>query len=221
MHLQSTLKNVKWLIVLFVSIVSTLLIVPAPSVTAQSGETTTSDPAPGQENWCLNGERWDDGRCVVPNDPALTRYYFLSGWCGAQVELGNYDGSVEDCVIGVAEPESAPKFSTDGSLNFDLVDESGELACTIVYESDTGKVTSLAQWDDQYHNQSQILFFTDLPGLENFAVSITDYAQEAGTVSATDPNKTLTRAEASIQQRDANGDSSGVIGPVDCELIEE
>jgi len=71
------------------------------ATTTTTTNTTSSDgTASGQENWCLNGGPWDDGRCIVPNDLGLQNYWFFSGWCQAQVELGNYNGTVNDCLNG-------------------------------------------------------------------------------------------------------------------------
>lgn len=49
------------------------------------------------DNWCFEGQPWGDGRCNDP-DPFVTDYMWLAGWCHAQVENGNLDMTVDECM---------------------------------------------------------------------------------------------------------------------------
>lgn len=114
---------------------------------------------------------------------------------------------------------TAATTTTITTFNYDLVDlDDEEFACTIIYDKYTGVVLSLAEWDDEYDNQSQVVWFTPLPGLFNYAVSIDDKDERAGILKTTDPYKTFDRASASLLQRE-DGESVGTIGPFDCERI--
>jgi len=216
------------------------------TTTISNTTNTTTTVQPGHENWCLNGGPWDDGRCIVPGNEALQNYWFFAGWCNAQVQLGNYIGSVDDCLNGrgsMRAPGSSSSASTNSSsstssepdiiatitaattttittFDYDLVDRDGEeFACTVVYDKFTGVVLSLAEWDDEYDDQDQVIFFTDLPRLFNYPVNLGKKDEQAGILNTTDPYKTFSRASASIQLRDDEGDGVGVIGPVDCKMI--
>lgn len=204
------------------TIVQIIVITATPSSTTTqtttTNTTTTVTVAPGEENWCLNGGPWDDGRCIVPGDPFLQDYWFLAGWCNAQVELGNYMGSVDDCLNGIGGMRDSMTTST--AFNFDLVDSDAEFACTIIFDKDTGVVTSLARWDEAYDEQGQVIFFTNLPDLANYAVNLDEDDTQAGTTGLTLPHKTFSHASAKIQQRDSEGMETGSIGSIDCARIE-
>lgn len=205
------------------------------SVNTTTPVNTTTSAAPGHENWCSNGGPWDDGRCIVPNDLALQSYWFFAGWCNAQVQLGNRSGSVDDCLNGVTGQNA--NLNTTGTtttttttttgiasvttLDYGLVDlDDDEFACTVVYDKDTGTVVSLAEWDDDYDDQTQLIFFSNLPNLTAYAVDLDDDDERGGIITVTDPYKTLRRAEASIKSReDDDDDRMTPVGPVDCELI--
>ncbi len=200
------------------TIVQVIVVTATPSSpTTYTPSTTTTTVASGQENWCSNGGPWDDGRCIVPGNTFLQDYWFLAGWCNAQVQLGNYQGSVDDCLNG-AGTMNVP--TTVTTFNYDLVDDDQEFACTIIYNKATGTVTSLAVWDDEYEEQDQVIFFTNLPNLFTYAVNLNETDEKAGITKITDPYKTFSRASAKLKMRDEEGDISGQVGIVDCDRIE-
>lgn len=54
------------------------------------------------DNWCYEGNPWGDGRCNDP-DPNINEYNWRAGWCHAQSENGNFEGSYYEC-MGIPEP---------------------------------------------------------------------------------------------------------------------
>jgi hypothetical protein len=201
------------------TIVQTTVVTATPSSPPTTTTTTTTTAPSGQENWCSNGGPWADGRCIVPGNPFLQDYWFLAGWCNAQVGLGNYQGSVDDCLNGATGMTNGTSVTVT-TFNYDLVDDDDEFACTIIYDKYTGTVTSLAVWDDDYDDQDQVIFFTNLPNLFNYAVTLGEDDEQAGISKITDLYKTFSRASAKLKMRDEEGDITGQVGIVDCDRIE-
>ena len=182
---------------------------PLPAPNAQT--ISTNPPfapvtvQPGQENWCSNGGPWDDGRCIVPGNPALQDYWFLAGWCNAQVQLGNYMGTVDDCLNGVQGMNSS-----GGGLSVVAFNLNGEdFGCSVHYDQSSGQVASLAKWDDEYDDQIQVIWFTDLPNLFSYAVNIDKKDERATSQNASIPGQNFKRASAKIRIED--GEDIGIV----------
>lgn len=191
---------------------------PSANMTTTPTNTTTTTVPSGEENWCYTGGPWDDGRCIQPNDPFLQDYWFLAGWCNAQVELGNYPGTVDDCLSGATGSNSGVS-TVVTSFNFALVDGDDGFACTVVYDRASGSVTALAEWDDPYTDQDQVIFFTNLPNVANPSVDLGENDTQIGLTATTDPNKTFNRATAQLTTRDPKGDKA-TVEMATCDRIE-
>jgi hypothetical protein len=64
-----------------------LFVVSALSFASFALADQVEDPA---DNWCYAGGVWGDGRCSVPDNPALTEWYWTCGYYRAQVVKGAY-----------------------------------------------------------------------------------------------------------------------------------
>lgn len=97
------------------------------TTTVATTTTAATNGITGNENWCASGQPWDDGRCIVPDDPSQQSYLFFAGWCNAQVDIGNYIGSVDDCLSGksglIVDPNAAPTTTVTTVIENNPVDE--------------------------------------------------------------------------------------------------
>jgi len=190
------------------TIITQVIVVTAtPSAETTTDTSTTQTVAAGEENWCYTGGPWDDGRCIHPNDTFLQDYWFYAGWCNAQVELGNYGGTLDQCLSGAGGSNVDTVVTT---FNYALVDGDDGFACTIIYDRDTGSVTALAEWEDPYTDQDQVIFFTNLPDFANHAANLGEDDTQAGLTTLTLPHKTFSQASAHLKTVDDKGNRESV-----------
>lgn len=212
-------------------IITQVIVVTATPTTPTSTTAQTTTVKSGEENWCYSGQPWGYGRCLHPDNPSLQNYWFYAGWCNAQVELGNYTGTLEECLSGAPSSGSSNTTSSGSSsnttvttvvttYNFSLVDDDEEFACTIIYDKDTGTITALAQWEDAYTDQEQVIFFTNLPNFSNQAADIGEDDEQVGITGFTDPHKTFSQASARLKTRETVEDPSMNAATADCARIE-
>lgn len=190
---------------------------PVSETSDETSDSSTlmTDPAPtsNQANWCYAGGPWGDGRCNT-GDFATTQYMWLAGWCHAQVENGNYMGTADDCL---AFTNMAGMSNTGVTYDYSSLDVNSNMFfdCKIEYDSATGQVTSIAKWDDRVNKQDQIIFYTNLPGLENYATSISAGDTAAGITNSTLQGRTLSRGSAKLNSTATGQD----FGPTSCEIV--
>lgn len=93
------------------TLLTLLALIIVGGVLAQDADDSTDD------NWCYEGQAWGDGRCNDP-DPSINLYNWVAGWCHAQVENGNFEGTFYAC-MGLPEPVEGEDIAVNDSYSTD------------------------------------------------------------------------------------------------------
>jgi hypothetical protein len=103
---------------LFISLI--FLILSSALIIAQDNDST-------DDNWCYEGNVWGDGRCNDP-DEFINQYNWVSGWCSAQIENGNYEGTFYEC-MNIPEPQVELEAEVEGNNVAVAVDDLYFVGC--------------------------------------------------------------------------------------------